>query len=102
MRSRRTYGKKKLIGMCLVFILVFGFCTLCFGGVAASAQPEKKQAYYTSVTVEAGDSLWSLAQKYAPEYSDLQEYVELLKSLNHLRQGDLILAGQKLIVVYYQ
>ena len=102
MRRNRTYRKKKLIGICLLFILVFVFGTLCFGGISASARPEEKQAYYTSVTVEPGDSLWSLARKYAPEYSDLQEYIELLKSINQIRQEDMILAGRQLIIVYYQ
>ena len=101
-RGKRNNNRKKLIGICLLFILVFAFCTLCFGGVSASAGEEARTAYYKTVTVEPGDSLWSLARDYAPAYSDLQEYVEQLKSINRIRQGDLIRSGQQLIIVYYQ
>ena len=101
-RRNRIHNRKKLVGICLLFILVFTFCTLCFGGVGASAGEKPRTAYYTTVTVQPGDSLWSLAERYAPAYSDLQDYVDQLRNINRIRRGDLIRAGEQLVIVYYQ
>ena len=54
------------------------------------------------MTVQPGDSLWSLAEKYAPAYSDLQDYGDQLRNINRIRRGDLIRAGEQLVIVYYQ
>jgi hypothetical protein len=39
------------------------------------------------VTVEAGDTLWDLADRYAPEGSDPRAYIDQVMTLNHLAGG---------------
>lgn len=57
---------------------------------------------YTSIQVENGDSLWSIASRYANKSPmDIRRYVEELKRINQLT-GDTIHAGNYLMVVYYQ
>ncbi len=57
---------------------------------------------YTSIQVENGDSLWSIASRYADRSPmDIQGYVEELKRINQLK-GDTIHTGNYLMVVYYQ
>jgi LysM repeat protein len=57
--------------------------------------------YYTSIQVESGDTLWSIADKYASsEYSDRDTYMKELLALNHLSDTT-IHSGQYLTVAYY-
>lgn len=80
-------------------------CAFLFGGFYTSAQnnrieePENYK-YYKSITIESGDSLWSLAEEYmTDDYDSIDEYVQVLKTINNLHE-DKILAGQKIIVAY--
>ena len=57
--------------------------------------------YYKTITIEKGDTLWSIAKEYkSGDYRTVQDYVEELRSMNNLH-SDNILAGQKLIVAYF-
>jgi LysM repeat protein len=44
---------------------------------------------YVTVTVHPGDSLWSIAAAHAPPTADLQETVDRISAVNHLRAGTL-------------
>lgn len=65
----------------------------------ASQQPSFK--YYTSIEIQPGDTLWSIAAAYmSPEYDSVQDYIDEVKELNQLGP-DHIHAGQYLTVPYY-
>ena len=103
-RSRRkTVNRKRALIYAL--ILTAGVLILLFWGkgiAAASARQEEKEVYYTSVRIEAGDSLWSLARKYAPAYSDISDYVDTLRQVNRVGREDRLIPGQILIIPYYK
>ena len=82
-------------------ILIFGGAFLWnqFGLYYANADSIES---YETVRVSAGDSLWSIAKTYAPEYADLAAYVDTLKEINHIKSASSLKSGQTLIVVYYQ
>ena len=64
--------------------------------------PAISQPYYASILIENGDSLWSIASRYASmTHMDVREYVEELKRINRLTT-DRIHAGHYLMVVYYK
>jgi len=46
--------------------------------------------------VERGDTLWGLAERFAPTNTDLREYVFRLRQLNELHKSVLIQPGQRL------
>ena len=56
---------------------------------------------YKSITIESGDTLWSIAKEYCPNYVDKQEYVKILMNVNNL-STDVIQQGEHLVVVYYE
>ncbi len=58
--------------------------------------------YYTSVQIAPGDTLWTLADKYADEahYPSQNQYIAEVMSMNHLA-GEEICAGNYLILPYY-
>lgn len=68
------------------------------------AEEEERNAgpYYKSIQIEAGDSLWELAEHYSQgSPMSTEEYVRALKQMNGLRE-DTIHAGNYLTVVYYE
>ena len=57
--------------------------------------------YYTSIQIEHGDTLWSIASTHmSPEYDTIQDYIAEVKELNQLGPDD-IHSGQYLTIPYY-
>ena len=101
-RKRRTVNRKRtLIYAAVLAAGILMILLLGSGITAASAKQEEKEVYYTAVCIEAGDSLWSLAKKYAPEYADISDYVETLRQINQIRRDDRLIPGQVLVIPYY-
>jgi len=68
---------------------------------AESSTEESAQKYYTSIQLEQGDNLWSIAEKYmTDEYASVQEYINEVKQINHLKD-DTIHHGKYICVPYY-
>ena len=53
--------------------------------------------YYTCISVESGDSLWDIAQKYMTD-----EYIDEVVSINNLNNDSSIVAGTNLVIPYYE
>ncbi len=91
-----------VFGLCgtLLASVILGF--VLFGTIRTEAAPsEETYKYYTSVSIQAGDTIWSIAKSYrTAECGDLDDYIEEICSLNHI-SGDDIHAGQYLTVPYY-
>ena len=61
-----------------------------------------KELYYTSVEVESGDTLWSIAEEYmSAEFDDVDDYIKEVKQINGLH-SDTIHAGSYIMVPYYE
>ena len=57
--------------------------------------------YYKTITIEPGETLWSIAEEYkSGDYKTTQDYVDELITMNKLH-SDSITSGQKLIVAYF-
>lgn len=71
-----------------------------------SSQAEEQKSspyhkYYTSIQIQDGDSLWSIAETYRTHSGkSAAEYVRDLKEMNSL-SGDTIHAGHYLTIYYY-
>lgn len=106
MRNNRSMTHNKssytvfITGMTLLVLVVTG--AILFGAIRTEAAPsEETYKYYTSVTIEAGDTIWSIAQEYqTPECGDMTDYVAEICSLNHIKD-DQIHTGQYLTIPYY-
>lgn len=92
---------KKLITLSLVVLLsshLFGNSLM--KSLAGEIETKEREKYYTSIQIENGDSLWSIAGKYASGCGlTTAQYVKELKSMNDLRE-DAIHSGQYLTVMY--
>ena len=91
-RAQRTFLMRRLgVGIVALGLTagIIGASTAAQGGEATSrpGAPE-------SVIVQPGQSLWDLAERYAPADSDPRAYVDELASLNGV--SDMIQAGEQL------
>jgi len=102
-RLRRERRQKYLtIGAALAVIFcIILICAVSYSSIRAQANTGFK--YYTSVTVEYGETLWSIADRYIDynHYKDKNAYIAEVENMNHLDDGETLLAGQLLIVPYY-
>lgn len=57
--------------------------------------------YYKSITIEPGDSLWSIAKEnMTEEYGSINDYIDEVCFINSL-DGTQIHAGRSLTIPYY-
>ena len=97
-RRKKAIDLHKIIMLTLSIISSIIIIFLCFSS-KAEAQETPKYKYYHMITVEKGDSLWSIANEYKGE-SGTREYLNEIIELNDLTD-DRIVAGQTLLISYY-
>lgn len=76
----RLKNKRRFFGACLLLLL--GINLIAFRPRA------EDPASFQIVTVQAGDTLWEIAQEYAPADCDIRSFVWELKKLNRLETGE--------------
>ena len=97
--------KRFIYGMRLAFVAAVALC-IALLIVKRTAKPteatkEIRYKYYTSIPVQQGDSLWSIAEKYiTSEYEDIHAYIDEVIQMNQLKTTS-IKAGSYLCVPYY-
>ena len=103
-KKRKQIAKRRMI-LLLAALFVITLGSVVFGTIFSKAKNPTaditQYKYYKSITIESGDSLWSIAEEYCTDaYEDTREYVDELKELNSLT-SDTIHEGQHLLVAYY-
>lgn len=99
-RRRCRFAVKFSAALCLILT-----CAFLFGSSTLYAKNDHPTVptykYYTSISIEQGDTLSSIAKAYiSTEYSSIDEYISEVKFINHI-DGDNIIAGNHIIVPYY-
>ena len=84
-------------------ISIFGLLAFYFNSINVSADnPVTRKKQVTSLIIEKGDTLWSIAQEYrTEEYDDINEYIDEIKASNGLFT-DTIHEGNYIIIPYYK
>ncbi|WP_077610848.1 cell division suppressor protein YneA [Clostridium sp. Marseille-P2415] len=93
---------KQLITLSLVVLLGSHFFgNSLMNALAGEVETQAIDKYYTSIEIQKGDSLWSIAGRYG-ENSGMTtaQYVKELKNMNGLKE-DTIHSGQYLTVMYF-
>lgn len=102
LRLRRARRRKLVFASVAVFaaICMVLICSLSYRAIKSNAGSGFK--YYTSITVNTGDTLWNIADEYIDYdfYKNKNSYISEVKHINHLEE-DMITAGQTLVVPYY-
>lgn len=87
----------------VIFSILVLFCIGClFTGFSKVERGESNhQKYYTSIEIQEGDSLWSIAKSnMTEEYSSEQEYIDEVKEMNHLTNNQ-ITKGRHIVIPHY-
>lgn len=98
--------QKRSRRLCVVFTVLFVLAVSGFYRLGTVAQadeiPSGREKYFTSIRVETGDSLWSIAEEYvSPEYESISEYVDELMFMNGMTDSR-IYVGDYITVTYYK
>ena len=88
---RRKLNKKRFISFILGTIVVIMVMPVLFQS-AASGGTEVK---YNTITVENGDNLWNIANKYTPKGKDVRLTIEKIKDFNGMAKSSLSM-GQEI------
>ncbi len=89
-----------IAGLAILFIILLA--TAGFAARTVTAQDNKERIkLVTSIEIEKGDSLWSIASEYmSEEYDSINDYIEEIKDSNGI-SSDEIHSGNFIIVPYY-
>ena len=92
---------KKILIVISAFLV---FSSSFFGKNIMSAMAEEpdRAPQHTSIRIEDGETLWSIADRYGKEAGiDTACYMEELKRMNGLSGDEILYAGRHLTVCYY-
>ena len=102
-KKKRLAKRRMILLLAALFVITVGsiVCGSIFSSAKDPATDVPQHKYYKSITIEQGDSLWSIAEEYCTNaYEDNHEYVNELIQLNGLT-SETIHEGQHLVVAYY-
>ncbi|MGN1154642.1 MAG: LysM peptidoglycan-binding domain-containing protein [Agathobacter sp.] len=105
-RRQTSYKNKRVLFVAITVVVILLGIVLgnnIINASHSSAYSEvEKELCYTSVEIEEGDTLWSIAEEYmCSEYDDVNDYIKDIKQINNLH-SDTIHAGGYLMVPYYE
>lgn len=101
-REKTVKAQKRAIFISLVMIVsLIILLGSSIHALANSSDNRPVNKYYTSITVENGDTLWDIADEYISGYDiDKNDYIAEVSVLNNLSEDE-IHAGQSIVVAYY-
>lgn len=87
---RRTLS---ILILSLFLLLMILLLRQTFAACAAEAKPER----YTSIRIEQGDSLWSIAKENTSDAASIDHFIGEVRRINNLK-GDTLIESQYLII----
>lgn len=90
-RQRKLRRQRSAALMVLIILMMFVMAH------AAFSKQETSRTCITSVTVQSGDTLWSIAREYKPGDKDLREFVYEIAADNGVRDCEIVV-GQTLFI----
>jgi hypothetical protein len=97
---RHTGLRVRALGSIELLLLVAAICTLILaaGVWTRSTIAGPVRPVMASITVQPGDTLWSLAKQYGDPNQYILERVHTLAKANSLQRGDALHVGQTLVI----
>ena len=95
--------QKKLLAIAILVFVSLGILlgTTISAQASSEADVASYNKYYTSVRIEAGDTLWTIADEYIEDLNiDKQEYINEICTINNICEDE-IHAGDYVVVAYY-
>lgn len=98
-RRQRQLRRRVFLFTCIMLVML----SLAGGSFIVRAQDacsEPLYKYYTSISIEEGDTLWSVAEDYGKGFDSGRDFIQEVIRINHLTDENLR-RGDHLIVPYY-
>lgn len=95
----RFIRRHKFISVLCTGMLIMFLSLSVFNNVNAEGKDEFEFKYYSVITIDKGDTLWSIASSYH-DGEDLRGYISEVMRVNHL-SSQTIYPGDKLVIPYY-
>lgn len=96
-------SRRKIQIIAAIIITAVMYVAVSHTGASEADATHASTKYFTSITVESGDTLWSIAEEYmTEEYSSVDEYIDEVVYTNNLNNESDIKAGTNLLVPYYK
>ncbi len=100
-RTKSRYNKTLATAIVILSVMLCFVFSIVIFTTPAQGKEKPRQKYFKSIEIEAGDTLWSIAEEYMSyEYDCTMDYVRELKSMNGLVSDD-ITEGNSLVIAYY-
>jgi LysM repeat protein len=89
LRKSDTTKVSRFLGLlaAVVLVLIVSLCAPMLGGEQDALAATNNGNTVLTVEIEKGDTLWSLAGKYAHKGQDVREYIHEMKILNGLKSN---------------
>lgn len=103
MERARMNRRRMILLLMALFVITIGsiVCGTIFSSAKEPATNIPQYKYYKSITIQQGESLWSIAEDYRTDaYDDTREYIDEVIELNNLH-SETIHEGQHLVIAYY-
>ncbi len=102
-REAAIRRQRKFLAILIIVMAAIGILLGTSINALASSKADvaSYNKYYKSVRVEAGDTLWTIADEYIADLNiDKQEYIAEICALNDICEDE-IHAGDYIVVAYY-
>ena len=100
-REAQVRAQKWCIALTIVFVIIVGVLFGISVQVFAEEDTPTVSKYYKSICVEAGDTLWDIAEEYVKDVEvSRQAYIDEVCQLNGICEDE-IYAGEYIVVAYY-
>ena len=104
-KIRRTKElRRHIIILVLSVVLFITLAVLFFSSksFAADKNEEELYKYYRSYQIQPGDSLYGISEEFSVQnYMDNDDFVNEVMFINNITEGELLVAGNFIIVPYY-
>lgn len=97
--ARRT-GHRLLLALTLLAVLLLVLAGSSIRAFANARESAPLHTYYTSIRLENGDSLWSLADDYEPDPAKRQAFIDEVCALNGISEQSTLHSGRYLVIAY--
>jgi LysM repeat protein len=87
----RLVNKRRFVTVVVTFLMII----MASVSVIGSAISEEVPVQYTSLIVQRGDTLWSIASEYGPGNMDIREYINEIEKVNVI-ENSFLAEGQEL------
>lgn len=96
-RINKRIKKKLIIAGCVLIAIIS--LILLFNVTTSAKNTYNYNVCYSTICVDSGSTLWDIATtNYSVEYGDFDEYINEIRSLNHLNKNDTIHAGEYIVI----